>query len=116
MTDTNFQASAFEKCTVKKARLKRTDLSFTTISQTDFREASVDSFNICGANLEGAFSPYGLEYALESIKKSGPDYINSQELVGISNLFRKATHDKATNVSQAVHDIICMMSNAESRS
>jgi len=111
MTDSNFQASTFEKCTVKKARLKGTDFSFTRITQTDLREASVDSFNICGANLEGAFSSYSLEYALESLKKTGPDYFNSQEVVGISGLFRKSTYDKNTNVSQAVRDIICMMSN-----
>jgi hypothetical protein len=111
MTNTNFQVSTFEKCKVKKALIKETDFSLAIIIRTDLREATIESLNISGANLEEAFSHFSLDYALKTLKTTGADHFNAQEVVGISNFFQKATYDNKTNVSQAVHDIMKIMSN-----
>jgi uncharacterized protein YjbI with pentapeptide repeats len=115
MTNSNFRASTFEKCKLKRALVQGTDFSHSRIAETDLRDANVSSFNICGANLAEAFSQYSVDYALKSLRETGADYFNSKEVVGIFELFRKATHDKETNVSQSVHDIMLLMSKNEAR-
>ena len=104
-----FGSSSFDHCDLKNAQIEDTDFSFSKITDTDFRQAKIVSFNISGANFEAAFS-YSLEYAVKSIKTDGANYFNSDEIIKTHQLFRKATYNPQTTVSQAAHDAIKMMS------
>jgi hypothetical protein len=94
---------------MKKATIENTDFSLTTIEDTDLRDASVVSFDITGANLENAFGSY-LQYAVDDIKTNGVvNSVHAGEIVKTAQLFQKAIYDGRTNVSQAVHDAIRLM-------
>jgi hypothetical protein len=109
MNRTCFRLSHFKHCNMKKATIENTDFSLTTIEDTDLRDANVVSFDITGANLENAFGSY-LQYAVDDIKTNGAgNSIYASEIVKTAQLFQKAIHDGRTNVSQAVHDAIRLM-------
>lgn len=113
MMRASFCSAIFDDCDVRDAEIETTDFSLANIIDTDLRAAKVVNFNIKGANLEKAFGTY-LKYSIDSVKRDGPNSINSMEILSIYQLFQKATHDDATNVSEAVRDAILMM--AQSRS
>jgi uncharacterized protein YjbI with pentapeptide repeats len=114
MNSTCLRSSDFKNCNVKKAEIDKTDFSFSKIENTDLREAKVISFNISGANLENAFGTY-LAYVVDDIKKNGVKHsFNVTEIIKTVELFKKAIHDEQTNVSQAVHDAIRLMSTEPS--
>lgn len=109
MRRTCFRLSNFKRCNMKLAEIDSTDFSFTKIEDTDLREARVVSFDITGADLENAFGSY-LQYAVDDIKTNGvKSSFNVSEIVKTFELFQKAVHDGRTNVSQAVHDAIRLM-------
>lgn len=103
-----FHSATFNNCDLKGAEIEATDFSSATFVNTDLRQAKVVSFNLKGANLENAFRGF-LEYAIQSIKRDGPNSVNSLEVLSIYQLFQKATVDDTTNVSEAVREAILMM-------
>lgn len=103
-----FHSAKFYHCDVKGAEIEDTDFSRALLVGTDLRNAQVVSFNIKGANLENAFGDY-VDYSLKTLKECGPDIVNSREVVGIYQLFKKATYDDATNISEAVREAIIIM-------
>jgi len=106
MTRTSFRSSLFDDCGLANAKIEETDFSLCKFVMTDLRRAKVASFDIKGANLEEAFWSFGLQHALESMKKEGQNAFNTDEIMKTYQLFQKATFDKETNVSQTVRDII----------
>lgn len=100
-----FCASHFNACDLTGATVESTNFRLANFVQTDLTKANVTSLAIEGADLENAFSPYHLQYALEEIRKGsdlGPHHL--KEIFEIANLFQKATADKNTNLPQEVHD------------
>jgi hypothetical protein len=111
MNNARFEFSTFKNCNMKKAEVDDTNFSSAKFDDTDLRQAKVKSFNIKGANLENAFGTY-LSYVVDNIKTNGGTQhpFQATELVETVELFKKAIYDDKTNVSQAVHDAIRLMS------
>jgi hypothetical protein len=101
--------SSFTRCNMKNAKIENTDFSLTKIEDSDLRDANVTSFDISGADLEGAFSTY-LQHAVDDVKTNGARHsFHLNEVIKTVQLFQKARFDSRTNVSQAVHDAIQLM-------
>lgn len=114
MTATIFQEADFDHCDLHGAEIEASDFSSAKFVNTDLRAAKVISFNIKGADLENAFG-VSLQYSLKRLKESGPDIVSSNDVVGIHQLFRKATYDDQTNISEAARDAILIMLHSEAR-
>jgi uncharacterized protein YjbI with pentapeptide repeats len=108
MKGASFRSAVFDGCNLSGAEIEETDFALATLVATDLRSAKVISFNIEGANLENAFGSF-LKYSIDSVKKEGPNSINSMEVLSIYQLFQKATFSDATNVSEAVREAILLM-------
>jgi uncharacterized protein YjbI with pentapeptide repeats len=111
MKGARFRSTNFADCDLTRAEIEATDFGCATFVDTDLREANVVSFNIKGANLENAFGHF-LQYVIENLKTDGPNSVNSAEIVKTFQLFQKASHDDATNISQAARDAIVIMTQA----
>jgi hypothetical protein len=108
MKKAGFQSSVFDDCDFSGAELEETDFRSAKIVDTDLRRAKVTSIRLEGANLEEAFGAY-LDYSVKSVKSEGPNHINADEILKVDNLFKKATWDDSTIVSQATRDAIELM-------
>jgi uncharacterized protein YjbI with pentapeptide repeats len=108
MRRTNFRSSTFKNCTFDKAQIEQTEFSLAKIVGTDLRQAKVGSFDIRGADVEGAFGSF-LSYAVDGAKKGDKDYFAMNEISTTFELLKKARYDENTNVSQAVVDVIALM-------
>ncbi len=108
MAFTSFRHSIIDNCDFNNAKLKCTNFGFATLVSTDLRRADVESFDIKGANLEQAFGSL-FDYVLENAKSTGPNSYNAQEIVGMFQLFQKATYDNTTSVSVSVRETIEIM-------
>jgi hypothetical protein len=97
---------------VTRAEIEKTNFDLATVVETDLRKANVVSFSVRGANLEQAFNGF-LEYAIKHLKDHGPDSVSSAEILGVYQLFQKATYDEATKVSEGVRDAILIMRSAD---
>jgi uncharacterized protein YjbI with pentapeptide repeats len=112
MTATIFRAADFDHCDLHAAQIEATDFSSARFANTDLRAAKVINFNIKGANLEEAFG-VSLQYSIKRLKESGPDIVSSNDIVSIHRLFRNATCDDRTNVSEAAREAILIMQHSE---
>jgi hypothetical protein len=112
MKRTCFRLAVFDHCDLSGAEIEETDFSLATLVATDLRSAKIASFNIEGTNLENAFGSH-LKYSIDSLKKEGPNYFNSTEVVGIYQLFEKAKVNGATNVSEIVREAILIVQQSK---
>jgi len=103
-----FHSAIFDDCDVRGAEIEATDFSSATLVDTDLRDARVISLNIKGANLEKAFGSI-FDYALEWVKNNRITSYQAMDLASLDQLFKKATADESTSVSQTVHDILVLM-------
>jgi len=103
-----FHSAKFDDCDVRGAEIEKTDFSSATFVDTDLRDANVISFNIKGANLEKAFGSV-FDYALERVKNNKLSPYEAMQFGSLDQLFKKATADESTSVSQTVHDILVAM-------
>jgi len=109
-----FRFAIFNDCDMKGANIEATDFDCATLIDTDLRAAKVVSFSIKGANLEKAFGGF-LEYTIKNLKEHGPNAVNSMEVVGIHQLFQKATRNDDTNLSDAVREALLIMMQSDRR-
>jgi uncharacterized protein YjbI with pentapeptide repeats len=114
LSDTSFRHSTFDACDVTKSKLASTDFRDATLISVDLRNANVTSIDVRATNLDEAFSSF-LDYALE---RARADKITPYELIefgSLAQLFKKATVDEKTSISQTVHDILILMAATSGR-
>jgi hypothetical protein len=108
MKGASFQSSIIDDCDIAGAEIEKTDFRSTKIIETDLWRAKVTSIHLEGADLEAAFGSY-LAYVVKAVKTDGPSPHNAEEILKIYKLFKVATWDDSTVISQAARDAIDLM-------